>query len=146
MIPLRLSVTSLILLGAGVSACAQTPTSGRVSDVRTSTYSRNYQYRSRTAPQQRPVDPDADYGFRNPGGVGRMREFYPPGNTFERSSDPVKAAGFGGGPAADSRQSQLAAQSIGNARTATLNNQIDALATPIGFGYGGGFGFGGGFR
>jgi hypothetical protein len=146
MIPRRLLALSLMLFGTSLTASAQSPPADRLSDPMMSTYTRNYQYRSRTAPQPRPVDPDADYGYRNPGGVGRVREYYPPGNTFEKSQDPVKVATFGGGPAADSRQSQLAAQSIGNARTATLNNQIDALATPIGFGYGGGFGFGGGFR
>lgn len=49
-------------------------------------------------------DPDAGFGFRNPGGVGRVRELYPPGNVFERSGDRVRTARFDEGPAATSRQ------------------------------------------
>ena len=60
--------------------------------------------RSLTSQAPAPYDPDAGYGFRNPGGVGRVRELYPPGNVFERSGDRVRTARFDEGPAATSRQ------------------------------------------
>ncbi len=144
----RLTLLSVVLVGVCSTVNAQsTPDSptGRLSDPFMPNYSRSYQYRSRTAPQPTPTDPDAEYGFRNPGGVGRMKEFYPPGNTFEKGRDPVKAASFDNGPSATSRQSQFQAQMVGNARTATLNNHIDNYARPIGSGFGFGFGGFGGF-
>lgn len=106
-------------------------------------------YRSLTAPPLPAYDPDAVYGFRNPGGVGRVREFYPPGNVFERGDDRVRTARFDNGPTATSRQYQMMSQRIGNERTQTLNAQISAYGRPLNFGlgYGSGFGLGGyGYR
>lgn len=105
-------------------------------------------YRSRTAPQPRYTDPDDDYGFRNPGGVGRMNEFYPPGNKFENGGrDPVKVAQFGSGSPALSNESQMQAQRIGIARSRELHEHIDRYSRPMGgWGYGYGFGYGFGAR
>jgi len=113
----------------------------RISDPYTPIYNNTHRYRSRTAPQH-VMDPDSEYGYRNPGGVGRMNEFYPPGNAFEKGTDPVVVAQFGQGPQATSRSAQMQAQSLGIQRTRTLNQHIDAYGRPFGFGYGGGFGFG----
>ena len=158
-----------IVAGAAGSASAQTPTQTppasppaapaqarapltRLSDPYMDTYSSGHTYRSRTAPRLPPRDPDSDYGFRNPGGVGRMAEFYPPGNSFQSGggagtvgSDPVKVAQFGNGPSATSRAEQLQAQAAGNAKTRTLNQHIDTYSQPLRFGYGFGFGGYGGF-
>jgi len=119
----------------------------KLSDPYMPAYSTRYQYRSRTSPHQ-PMNqnPDGEYGYRNPGGLGRMQEFYPPGNTFEsRGADPVRVAKFDNGNDATSRSMQLQSQMVGNARTQTLNQQIDALARPLGSGYGFGFGGFGGY-
>jgi len=112
----------------------------RIRDPYLPSYSSRYRPPSRTAPVRTYQDPDADYGFRNPGGVGRMNEYYPPGNTFERGPAPTQAAQFDIGPSATSRSAQLAAQQVGIQRSRMLNEQIEAYSTPR-FGYG--FGFGG---
>ena len=107
-------------------------------------YRSDYRFPSRVTPP--PVDPDAVYGFRNPGGVGRMREFYPPGNVFERGDDRVRTARFDNGPTATSRQYQMMAQQVGNQRTRTLYSHIDTYGRPLNFGFGyglGGYGYGG---
>ena len=100
-------------------------------------------YRSLTSQAPAPYDPDAGYGFRNPGGIGRVREFYPPGNVFERTSNRVRTARFDEGPAATSRQYQMTAQRVGDERTRTLNSQIAAYGRPLNFGFGYGYGLGG---
>lgn len=143
MIARRLALLAGVLLGASSTVSAQGTSpkpSERLTDPFMPIYSRGYQYHSRTAPQPMPTDPDAEYGFRNPGGVGRVKEFYPPGNTFERGRDPVRVASFDNGPSATSRQSQMAAQMVGNATTSTLNTHIDNYSRPLRFGFGYGFG------
>ena len=40
---------------------------------------------------------DDTAGFRNPGGVGRHAEYYPPGDQFQTQGDPVRVARFGVG-------------------------------------------------
>jgi hypothetical protein len=86
-----------------------------------------------------------DYaGFRNPGGVGRSAEYYPPGNRFQVERDPVQAARFDQGGGAPDRAEQLAAQSIGIARANSIQGHIDRYAMPY-FGYGFGVGGFGGF-
>lgn len=93
-------------------------------------------------PSTRPAD---DYGVRNPGGVGRRAEYYPPGNTFQNEGDPTQVAGYdtGVGP---SREDQYRAAEIGIRRNDSLQRHIDRYARPpfIGFGFGFG-GFGGPF-
>ncbi len=102
-------------------------------------------YRPLTTQPPAPFDPDGEFGFRNPGGVGRVREFYPPGNVFERGDDRVRTARFDNGPTATSRQYQMMAQRIGNDRARTLNSQISAYGRPLNFGWGyaAGYGLGG---
>ena len=106
-------------------------------------YTKRNVYRSRTAPYPEPRDPDNEYGFRNPGGIGRFSEYYPPGNQFQNGGrDPTRVAGFSQNIApGTSRADQLAAQQAGIARMNEQDNRINALARPLGFGYG--FGFGG---
>jgi hypothetical protein len=82
-------------------------------------------------------------GFRNPGGVGRYAEYYPPGNRFQVEGDPTRVAGFsqGGYP---SREEQMEAQRVGISRYNSIQQHIDNYARPY-WGYGFGVGFYGGF-
>ncbi len=85
---------------------------------------------------------DATAGFRNPGGVGRYLEYYPPGDTFQNMSrpDPVRVAHFDQGGGAPDRAEQMAAQQIGIQRDTMLMNHIDNYARPaFGVGFFGGF-------
>ncbi len=84
---------------------------------------------------------DETAGFRNPGGVGKYAEYYPPGNQFQVQGDPVKVAQFGVG-GYPSRGEQMEAQRIGISRYNSIQNHIDNYARPaMGFGFGvGGFG------
>jgi hypothetical protein len=87
---------------------------------------------------------DETAGFRNPGGVGRYREYYPPGNQFQlgRERDPTVVAKFDQGGGAPDRAEQLQAEALGIARYNSIQGHIDNYARPFfGFGYGvGGFG------
>ena len=87
---------------------------------------------------------DATAGFRNPGGVGRFREYYPPNNQFQlyRERDPTVVAGFDRGGGAPDRAEQLQAEALGISRSNSIQGSIDNYARPsFGFGYGvGGFG------
>ena len=89
---------------------------------------------------------DQRAGFRNPGGVGRYSEYYPPGDRFQNDGavDPVRVATFdrGGGP---TLADQRAAQQIGIQRENAIQQHIDNYARPY-FGYGYGVGFFGGFN
>ena len=84
-------------------------------------------------------------GYRNPGGVGRYLEYYPPGNEFQVERDPVRVARFGEGGVPD-RDEQRAAQQVGIQRYNSIQQHIDSYAHPYGFGYGFGFGAFGGFN
>src|SRR6516165_5505877 len=57
---------------------------------------------------------DATAGFRNPGGVGRFREYYPPNNQFQlyNERDPTVVARFDQGGGAPDRAEQLQAESL----------------------------------
>jgi hypothetical protein len=133
----------------GQADAPTTPAGVRLSDPYMPAYSSQHGlHRTRTAPQPPPRrgEDDSDYGFRNPGGIGRYSEYYPPGNQFQSGRDPVRVASFDNGPASHSFQSQMQAQMVGNARTRTLNQHIDNYSSPMRFGWGFGFGgFGGGF-
>ena len=160
MIDRRFLTVAFLLLG-GSQAFGQIPKSGaravagaapielvevtRLSDPYMPPLPSDDRYHPLTAQPPPAFDPDAKYGFRNPGGVGRVREFYPPGNVFERGDDRVRTARFDNGPTATSRQYQMMAQRIGNERARTLNSQISAYGRPLnfGWGYGSGYGFGG---
>jgi hypothetical protein len=87
---------------------------------------------------------DETAGFRNPGGVGKYAEYYPPGNQFQvQGGDPVRVAQFGVGSGYPSRGEQMQAQQIGISRYNSIQNHIDNYARPcFGFGFGAG-GFGG---
>lgn len=138
-----------------VDATSNTPEGGA---SRASQY--NYHYHNFAAIQTDPTQPDyfepahrsvirhnplpyrddQSYGFRNPGGVGRFAEYYPPGNKFENTGkDPVQVAGFDSNPSGD-RKEQMAAQSLGIRRESMIQNQINTYGRPLGYG----FGFGGG--
>ena len=86
---------------------------------------------------------DDTAGFRNPGGVGKYAEYYPPGNQFQVQGDPVRVAQFGVG-GYPSRGEQMQAQQIGISRYNSIQNHIDNYAMPH-FGYGFGVGGFGGF-
>lgn len=83
------------------------------------------------------------YGFRNPGGIGRYEEFYPPGDVFQNGGrDPVPIAGFNRGIPGRSQQEQAMAVQTGVSRYGVMQQHLDNFARPLGFyGYGG-FGFG----
>ena len=87
---------------------------------------------------------DQTAGFRNPGGVGKYAEYYPPGNQFQVQGDPVRVAQFGVGRGYPSRAEQMQAQQIGISRYNSIQNHIDNYAMPH-FGYGFGVGGFGGF-
>jgi hypothetical protein len=77
-------------------------------------------------------------GFRNPGGVGRYAEYYPPGDRFQENIDPVRAAHFDTG--FGNRQEQLQSEQVGVQRDNAIMNHIDSMARPaFGIGYFGGF-------
>jgi len=85
---------------------------------------------------------DETAGFRNPGGVGRHAEYYPPGDKFQVQGDPVRVAQFGVG-GYPSRSEQMAAQRLGISRANSIQQHIDNYARPhYGYGFGAG-GFGG---
>ena len=81
---------------------------------------------------------DQTAGFRNPGGQGRFLEYYPAGNKFQESGDPVRVAKFDTG--FGNRQEQLQSIQIGVSRENAIMNHIDSYARPsFGVGYFGGF-------
>jgi hypothetical protein len=88
---------------------------------------------------------DMSAGFRNPGGVGRYAEYYPPGDKFQNDQTGVQRApaNFDNGEGPPSRQEQLQAQQIGIQRNNALQQHIDNYAAPR-FGYGFGVGYFGG--
>jgi hypothetical protein len=88
---------------------------------------------------------DMTWGYRNPGGVGRYKEYYPPGNRFQNENPPTIVARFDQGPYGTTRQAQLQAVSIGTQRNSTILGNIGTYGRPLGFGYGFGLGGYGGF-
>jgi hypothetical protein len=85
------------------------------------------------------------YGFRNPGGVGRSAEFYPPGDRFQNDSPRHITAQIGNGGQPD-RLEQLQAEQVGVMRYNSLQSHIDRYGAPFGYGYGFGMYYGLGFR
>lgn len=79
------------------------------------------------------------YAFRNPGGVGRRAEYYPPNNRFQNDSPRHVTAriGLGGQP---DRNEQLRSQAVGTAYYGMLQQHIDRYGSPR-FGFGFGFGW-----
>lgn len=77
-----------------------------------------------------------DYGYRNPGGVGRRAEYYPPGDKFPNETPRHVTARIGNGGQPD-RAEQLQAQAVGGANANYLQSHIDMYGSPrFGFGYG----------
>lgn len=83
----------------------------------------------------------ASYGVRNPGGVGRFAEYYPPGNQFQNAAPAHITARTGVGGGAPSLADQRAAQAVGTATYSALQTHIDTYGRPM-MGFGMGFGFG----
>jgi hypothetical protein len=82
------------------------------------------------------------YGFRNPGGVGRFEEYYPPGNSFQNGGrDPVSVAGFDKNIPVGSIDEQAMAYNAGTARYSAIQQHMDNFARPMG-GFGWGYGLG----
>lgn len=88
---------------------------------------------------------DESAGFRNPGGTGRNREYYPAGDQFQNTAerDPVQVAKFDQGGGAPDRAEQMQAQSLGIQKYNSIQSHIDRYAQPS-FGYGFGVGMFGG--
>jgi hypothetical protein len=87
----------------------------------------------------------AGWGYRNPGHVGRMAEYYPPGNSFQNAGAHPHLARFSEGPVETSRAMQLQSQMIGIARYNAIQGHIDRYGAGFGAAAGFGFGFGAGF-
>ena len=86
---------------------------------------------------------DANWGFRNPGGVGKFAEYYPPNNQFQNGGrDPVAHAGFDQNIPVGSIQEQAMATQVGTQRYSAMQQHMDNFARPMGFYgfYGGGGG------
>jgi hypothetical protein len=154
--PLRTAAALLVTAGLVPSALAQSPAA---SPNRQPAHARPYPYvvpyDSRQAEGEagsRSVlryhrDPyHQTYGFRNPGGIGRRVEFYPPGDRFQNAGAQPHVARFANGEGPPSRAEQLQAQAIGNQRYGILQGHIDAYGRPFGYGWGWGWGFGSGVR
>ena len=81
------------------------------------------------------------YGFRNPGHLARVAEYYPPDQKFDNpATDPIHPATFNEQTTALSRGMQIQAYNAGTARYNAVMQSIYAYSRPMG-----GFGFGGGF-
>lgn len=80
-----------------------------------------------------------EYAYRNPGGVGRRAEYYPPNNQFQNDSPRHITAKIGNGGQPD-RAEQLQAQLVGGANYNYLQTHIDRYGRPA-FGFGMGFGW-----
>lgn len=122
---------------------------GRAPDVRPQSM---YPQRRRSIVQHYPYPypgayhGDATGGFRNPGGVGRYAEYYPPGDRFQSGgTDPVKVARFDQGGGAPDRQEQIQAYNAGTARYNAIQRHIDSYGNRMFFGFGMGMGGFGGF-
>lgn len=97
--------------------------------------------------QDYPFRPGSTYGFRNPGGVGRYAEYYPPGNVFQARAASRPPAEFGNSSALPGNaQEQLEAQRVGVMKYNALQSHIDRYGHPFGYGYGFGAYWGAGFR
>lgn len=85
---------------------------------------------------------DHSWGVRNPGGVGRYAEYYPPDNKFQNANARVPVAKFdtGEGP---NRAEQQASQSLGIQRANQIQGNINSYSR-MSYGYGFGLGGGGG--
>jgi hypothetical protein len=87
---------------------------------------------------------DRTAGFRNPGGVGRYAEYYPPGGHYQNESGgrTPYVASFDRGSGAPSRAEQLQAQALGVAKYNAIQGHIDNYARSyVGYGFGGYGGF-----
>jgi hypothetical protein len=88
---------------------------------------------------------DRTGGFRNPGGIGRYAEYYPPGGHYQNEGAtraPFPAATFDRGAPGTSRAEQMQAEALGVQRYNAIQGHIDNYARPyIGFGFGGYGGF-----
>jgi len=148
----RFAVTSLLAGTLPVMVLAQTPpqaprAGARVqSDPNAAEAATRERYLRRSIVHHYPhpypeyYHGDQTAGFRNPGGVGRYLEYYPPNNQFQERGDPVRVARFDQGGGAPDRAEQLQAQQIGIQRQNSIMNHIDNYARPsFGVGYFGGF-------
>ncbi len=72
---------------------------------------------------------DLTAGYRNPGGVGRYAEYYPPGDRFQvADQDPVRVASFdrGGGPNWDEQSRRSRSASSGTTRSSSTSTTTPA--------------------
>ncbi len=99
-----------------------------------------YEPAHRSVMRHDPLPPASDrsWGVRNPGGAGRMAEYYPPENKFQNANARVPVATFDSN---NTRAEQQASQALGIQRANSIQNNINHYAGGIGYGYG--FGFGG---
>lgn len=84
---------------------------------------------------------DSTYGYRNPGHLARVAEFYPPGEKFDVPNvDPIHPATYNEQTAALSRSAQIQAYNAGTQRYNAVMQSIYAYSRPMG-GFGWGYGF-----
>ncbi|RLT15712.1 MAG: hypothetical protein DWI24_00835 [Planctomycetota bacterium] len=78
------------------------------------------------------------FGFRNPGHLAKVAEYYAPGEKFDSAPhDPIHPATYNEQTAALSRNAQIQAYNAGTARYNAVMQSIYAYSRPMG-----GFGFG----
>ncbi len=78
------------------------------------------------------------FGFRNPGHLAKVAEFYGPGEKFDSAPhDPIHPATYNEQTAALSRNAQIQAYNAGTARYNAVMQSIYAYSRPMG-----GYGFG----
>jgi hypothetical protein len=79
----------------------------------------------------KPAPPANSAGFRNPGRVGRVNEYYPAGERFQNPGrGAAHAPSFGAYPDFVSRPAQVDVQRVGIARARALDRHIDAYGRP----------------
>jgi hypothetical protein len=84
---------------------------------------------------------NSSYGFRNPGHLARVAEYYGPGDHFDAPPhDPIHPATYNEQISAESRSAQISAEAVGISRYNSIQNSINYYARPMG-GYGFGMGF-----
>jgi len=128
--------------GQGRTSAARPPT--RIAPTQVPAYRRSIVHHN-PYPYPSYYHGDETAGFRNPGGTGRFREYYPPNDQFQLNTterDPVQVAKFDQGGGAPDRAEQLQAESLGIAKYNSIQGHIDSYARPMmGYGFGvGGFG------
>ena len=112
------------------------------SPVESNPESANYHSGAANSVVRQPTVPyrtdNNSFGFRNPGHLAKVAEFYGPGEKFDSAPhDPIHPATYNEQTAALSRNAQIQAYNAGTARYNAVMQSIYAYSRPMG-----GYGFG----